>query len=105
MSKSFGNSLVVICLISLFFVLGCSSSPKVDASTDKTFKESIQEIVKSIPEEGREEFQKTLTGMAMLVALAKQGNEQEVRNFFDGMTYDDIMTKAQELRDKMKGKK
>ncbi|OBQ56800.1 DUF6694 family lipoprotein [Halodesulfovibrio spirochaetisodalis] len=103
MSKVCMNVLISLCLIS-FLLLGggCSSAPEIDASSDAAFKASIQNIVKSIPENKRKEFQKTITGMGVLVALAKEGNEKEIRKFFDGMTYDDIMEKAQEMREKMR---
>lgn len=103
MSKSLWNLLLVVCLITFLLVgAGCSSSPKVDASNETTFNESILEIVKSLPKEDQKKFGDTLAGMAMMVALSTDGNEEDIRNFFDGMTYDDIMAKAQEIRDKMK---
>lgn len=101
--KSFMNRALIVGLITLLFVcVGCSSSPTIDSSTEKTFKASLQEMAKSLPEGKRAEFQKTITGMGMLLAFAKKGDQDEMRKFFDGMTYDDIMAKAQELRERAK---
>ncbi|WP_160712174.1 DUF6694 family lipoprotein [Halodesulfovibrio sp. MK-HDV] len=86
----------------IFVGVGCSSEPTVDASSKTAFKQSIQEIYKSVPENEQQKFNETLTGMGALLFIAKKGNEEEVRKFFDGMTYNDIMEKAQEFRNRVK---
>jgi len=94
---------IVLLLLSFLVVgVGCSSEPAIDASSEAAFKQSVQEIYKSIPENKRKHFKKTISGMGVLVAMAKQGNQEEVRKFFDGMTYDDIMEKAKEIRNKVR---
>lgn len=80
---------------------GCSSNPTVDASSKSAFNESVKEIQSSLPEEKRQEFQETLTGMAMLVAMQTGGDQAKMRSFFDGMDYDAIMKKAGEMRREM----
>ncbi len=106
MFKSIRNCSVVLCVaIFLMVSVGCSSSPKIDASTEASFKTSVTNIMNSLPNDKKESFKNTFTGMAVLVSLAKQGDENEIRKFFDGMTYDDVMAKADELRAKMKESK
>ena len=105
MSKLFWNRLLILCLMSFLLVgAGCSSSPKIDASSDETFKASLQEMVQSLPEDKRESFQKTFVGMTVLLAFSKKGDQEEIRRFYDGMTYEDIMSKAQELQNKVQSK-
>lgn len=105
MLKLFKNWLVVVGLVSLLLVgVGCSSEPKIDGSSNESFKASVQEIYKSLPEEKAQQFKKVITGMGMVAALATKGDESQMRQFFDGMTYDDVMKKAQEFKNKMKGK-
>ncbi|GAB6175525.1 hypothetical protein JCM16814_04160 [Desulfobaculum senezii] len=91
-----------VCIASIMLIgAGCSSNPTVDSSSKSAFNESVQEIQASLPEEKRQEFQETLTGMAMLVAMQTGGDQTKMREFFDGMDYDAIMTKADEMRRKV----
>ncbi|MFV0422197.1 DUF6694 family lipoprotein [Oleidesulfovibrio sp.] len=96
--RSFFVCGVIVCLL---FVAGCSSEPKLDASSDQAFEQSIKEIVLSLPENKREHFKETFTGLAMLAALQLNGDTAKMRQFFDGMTYDDIMAKAKEVKQKI----
>lgn len=102
MRKLFCNSLCLIFLCSLLVVSAGCSSPKIDGTTDESFEKSLKEVADSLSTEKREEFTKVFGGMALMYMLAKNGDEKAVRQFFHGMTYEDVMDKAAEVEKRLK---
>ncbi len=104
-------TLKVVSLIFAALLLTACGDPKLDGASDETMKKSVQEIMAKLPDDKKEEFKKTLTGIYMLAALASMGGDQsqdEVRATMsaklDGKTADDIFAMAKEIKEKMEKK-
>ena len=100
-------SIVVLALL----LTACGDEPKIDGSSKDAMKKSVHKIMEELPDEKKEKFQKTLTGIFMLGALSSMGSnhsEDEIQakilSKLDGKTADDIFKMGAELKEKMKQK-
>jgi len=101
-------TLKVVSLIFAALLLTACGDPKLDGSSNEAMKKSVQEIMTKLPDEKKEEFKKTLTGIYMLGALASMGSDKskeevqaEITAKLDGKTADDVFAMAKEIKEKM----
>jgi hypothetical protein len=102
------NKIVPTCLVLL--LSGCFGPAKFDSSSDASIKESTKQIVESLPETNREEFQKALMyfsiggadGLKAMMGAAFAGKSSESTNetmmvanltVIDGLTGEQILGK------------
>ena len=99
------------CALTVAILLTACGDPKIDGSSDEAMKKSVQAIMESLPDEKKEEFKKTLTGIYMLGGLASLGSNKskeevqaEITAKLDGKTADEIFAMAAEIKEKMNNK-
>jgi len=104
-------TLKAVSLIFAALLLTACGDPKLDGSSDEAMKKSVQKVMAKLPDEKKEEFKKTLTGIYMLGALASMGGDKSkdevqaaITAKLDGKTADDVFAMAAEIKEKMNNK-
>lgn len=103
------NTLKMLFAIALIAIggvmMGCDDEPRIDASSEEAFEQSLEEMAEAADMDEEEEME---FGLAVLaVTMDKAGDEglmgldddeldEEIMGELDGMTVDDVMEAAEE---------
>ena len=108
------NKAVSTLLIILMFLISGCSDPKIDASSDESMKESIQQIRKSLSDDKKEKFDDALKILAFsqinLKSIFAEGaagvgtTELKMKEALNGKTGDEIISEAQRIKEQRKEK-
>lgn len=103
MTRSFfaRASLPALLAVAVMFLAGCGG-PTIDASSEESFKKSVEEVRKPLDEAKRQQFDQavaTLMFAKVLHAPGALGNEAEAKKVmkqtFDGKTADEVIAAAE----------
>ncbi len=103
------KSRIIIATVAIFILSGCDqilSDPKINSSTDESFKESTDKVRESLAGEQKKEFDealRTLTigsmDMSSLLSASKSGDlNQKLRAPLNGMNAQEIIAQAKIVR-------
>lgn len=103
---------IVLLFLAALSLAACSS-PKVDGSTEASYRESIKDVRESVPAEKREEFDRALmavalknvpTSFAELAVADPETIAANARSALNGKTATEIMAEADSIRAEMKAR-
>lgn len=106
------NILKTIVFGVMITLLTACGKPKLDTSSDEAMKASIQEIMTELSPKDKQNFEKAITGIYVLGAMASLGKnvsveqaKENINTKLNGKTAEDIFIMANEIREKMNGDK
>ena len=90
------KNLSLLFVVGILFLAGCGK--KIDASSEKEMKKSIESIVKSMTAEEAEQFKKD----CIAVIFFNQKDNAEAYKILDGKTPQEVNVMANEIREKLR---
>lgn len=91
--------LAIILLGLLMVGGGCGAGKKVDASSEKAFRQSVQSIADSLNEPRKAEFQEAVATLMFNSVMYEPGEpDAKIKAVFHGKTADQIIADARSVR-------
>lgn len=87
---------VTLIIITIILLSGCE--PKIDASSEDSLKASVDKMSAKMSESEKEKFSESIILAALDGQSLLEVDPESMYNKLDGMTVDEILTKAEELR-------
>lgn len=107
------NKTLIPLILLLFIISGCSE-PKIDASSDESMKDSIEQVRKSLSQDKKNEFDEALKVLAFsqidfksLFSAGATGvdtTEMKMKEALDGKTGDEVIVEAERIKKHRKEK-
>lgn len=89
--------------VAVILMFSCSNEPRIDNSNEETFKASLEEVMNSLPEDQKEEFNRAWAAITlphMDMGELMKGNSEDMKSAVakevDGMTAQEIIEYAKE---------